>query len=106
MDKHLAKRLLEIQARVIYGILFENNNDFSISFKNYLTRKILSGEHLQVMLPWQIQQAIDTSASGGLNYLGITTLRDTLERTFPDERAEDDCHIAYHKNVRKKGGNC
>ena len=54
------------------------------------------------MLPWQIQQAIDTSASGGLNYSGIRTLWDALERTFLDEWAEDDCHIAYNENGRKK----
>ena len=49
-----------------------------------------------------MQQAIDCSPSGGLNYEGITSLRDAIGMTFPHEEAEEGEFIAYAEDGQRK----
>ena len=50
---------------------------------------------MELISPWQLQQAIDTSASGGLNYSGTSAIRECLGMTFSDLSAMKGQHSAY-----------
>ena len=75
-------------------ILVEKNNETSTKFVEKLERKIVSRDFMELMSPWRLQQAIDQSVSGGLNYHGVQTIRECIGMTFPGPSAMEGQHIA------------
>ena len=83
----------------------EKNDVLSTNFIEHLEKKIVSGDFMELISPWQLQQAIDTSSSGSLNYSGTSTIRECLGMTFPDPSAMEGQHVACTEDgsrTRKK----
>ena len=57
---------------------------------------------MELISPWQLQQAIDTSSSGSLNYSGTSTIRECLGMTFPDPSAIEGQHVACTEDGSRK----
>ena len=53
--------------------LIKGESLFDGKVKEIIDTKVVSGDFIDTLLPWRLQQSIDTSASGGLNYKGIET---------------------------------
>ena len=51
--------------------LIKGESLFDGKVKEIVDAKVISGDFVDTLLPWMLQQSIDASASGGLNYKGI-----------------------------------
>ena len=77
------------RAHMLHNIIIKNRSLFKGHLIEKIEEEMLSGNLLKIFLPWRLQQAIDCSPSGGLNYEGITTLRDAIAMTFPHQKAKE-----------------
>ena len=57
---------------------------------------------MELISPWQLQQAIDTSASGSLNYSGTSTIRECLRMNLPDPSVIEGQHAAHTEDRSRK----
>ena len=60
-NKHMQGKHATTRAKVLHKILMEKNNKTSTKFVEQLERKIFSGDFMELMSPWRLQQAIDQS---------------------------------------------